>query len=241
MRDVLRPVNFYRDKWRAFDERRTAMTDSKTLELVNGNKVMLAIMEVAENAGLNVMSADSHSVKIKAGCLPVEISWEMCSCHGGRLWFNQDNTNIHIELSSDEYDEENGIDSPKTELAWRIDNELVDTVKRFESFVHVVDERGSYGNPDREERRYFDSVEKAAKFIFEEDGHDLLSEYGEVLHQYPNRDIRMRIAYDGDKSEEYSKARRLRFICERLVRKDGEFEVDYSFTREYWMYRKGLR
>ena len=211
-----------------------------TLDMVKDNKVMVAIIDVCEKSGVNVIGADGHGVKVKAGCLPVGVTWEMCSCHGGRIWLNQENTGIHIELSSEEYDEEKGIDSPETELAWRIDNELVDTIRRFERFVYVVDETGNYGNPDRHERRYFDSPEKASRFVFEEDGHDIMSEYGDVVHQYPNSDRRMRVTYDGDSNEKYSKARRVRFRCEKLVRKDGEFKVDYTFTREYWTYRKGL-
>jgi hypothetical protein len=213
----------------------------KYLDMVENGKVMTAIIEEADAAGFEILGTDGNLVKVKAGCLPVEITWEMCSCHGGRIWLTQMNTNIHIELSSGEYDTENGIDSPETELAWRIEHELSDAVRHFREFVHVVDTVGNYGNPERNERHYFDSIEKAARFIFEEGGHDLFSTE-EVIHSYPNKDIKLWVGYDGDSRESDGKARRIRFKCERLKRDKGDaFEVDYEYTHEYWVYRKGLR
>ena len=212
-----------------------------TLDLVNSDNVMIAVLEAVTAGGLEILEADRGHVKVKGGCLPVEITWEMCLCHGGRVWLDQGETGIHIELSSPEYDADNGIDSPETELAWRIDNELVEAVSRFERYVHVIDEDGSYGMSGRHERRYFDSAEKAAAFVFEEDGHDLLTTI-EVTHRYPNPDVRLRVKYDRDESERDGTARRIHFKCERLERgRNGVFEVDYEFERSYWVYRKGLR
>ena len=231
--------------WRASIEREDIGMENRiserTLRLVEADKVMLAILEVVDNEGIVVLEADRHHVKVRSGCLPVEITWEMCMCHGGRLWLNQRQTNIGIELSSDEYDEDKGIVSPETELAWRIDNELVGAIDRFKCYVHVVDSIGEYGNPDRKKREYFDSVDKAARRIFEEDGIDLFSTES-FTHQFPNENMRMRITHIGDEGESDSKARRIRFKCEKLERRDQSqpFRVAYEFTREYWVYRKGL-
>lgn len=213
----------------------------RTLRLVEADKVMIAILEVVDNENLDVLEADRHHVKVRSGCLPVEITWEMCACHGGRLWLNQEQARISIELSSDEYDEDKGIVSPETELAWRIDNELVDTIDSFRRYVHVVDSIGEYGDPDRKKREYFDSADKAARRIFEEEGIDLFSTES-FTHQYPNQNMRMRITYMGDEGESGSKARRIRFKCEKLERRDPSqpFRVAYELTREYWVYRKGL-
>ncbi len=212
-----------------------------TLRLVEADKVMLAILEVLDNENIGVLEADNHHVKVRSGCLPVEVTWEMCMCHGGRLWLDQEQTGIHVELSSDEYDEDKGIVSPETELAWRIDNELIDTIDSFRRYVHVVDSIGEYGDPDRKKREYFDSAEKAARRIFEEEGIDLFSTES-FTHQYPNQNMRMRITYMGDEREYNRKARRIRFKCEKLERRDQSqpFRVAYEFTREYWVYRKGL-
>lgn len=168
-----------------------------TLDLVKENKVMLAIAMKAEEAGFNVLKATSNKAVVKAGCLPVEITWEMCSCHGGRMWLSQNDTNIYVELSSSEYDKENGIVDPETELAYYIDNKMIETIKSFEKYVYVVDVIGEYTD-GKIVKRYFNSVEAASKFVFEEDGHDLNSEYGEVIHQYPNPDMQKRVIYVGE-------------------------------------------
>lgn len=168
-----------------------------TIDLVKKDKVMSAIVIKSEEAGFDVAEATNNKVVVKAGCLPVSISWEMCSCHGGRMWLSQFNTNINIELSSTEYDEKNGIVDPETELAFYIDNKMVDAVKSFEKYVYVVDVIGEY-KKDEVRTSYFKSVEDASYFVFHENGHDLNSEYGEVTHQYPNPNMQERITYIGE-------------------------------------------
>lgn len=164
---------------------------------------------------------------VKAGCLPVEITWEMCSCHGGRMWLSQNNTNIHIELSALDWDEENGIVDPETELEFYIDNKMVDTINSFKRYVYVVDIIGRFGN-DETSTRYFKSVEDASRFVFGEDGHDLNSEYGEVTHQYPNPDIQERITYIGEDKGV------LKFKCERIDKGnvDTEYEIRFRVFRK---------
>lgn len=168
-----------------------------TLDLVKKDKVMSAIVIKSEEAGFDVAEATNNKVVVKAGCLPVSISWEMCSCHGGRMWLSQFNTNINIELSSTEYDEKNGIVDPETELAFYIDNKMVDAVKSFEKYVYVVDVIGEY-KKDEVRTSYFKNIEDASYFVFHENGHDLNSEYGEVTHQYPNPNMQERITYIGE-------------------------------------------
>lgn len=168
-----------------------------TLDLVKENKTMLAIAGKSEESSFNVLEATSNKVVVKAGCLPVEITWEMCACHGGRMWLSQKSTNIYIELSSNEYDEENGIVDPETELAFYIDNKMIDAINSFEKYVYVVDIVGQY-KKDEVKTSYFKSVEDASRFVFHEDGHDLNSEYGEVTHQYPNPNMQERITYIGE-------------------------------------------
>lgn len=165
-----------------------------TLNLVKQNKVMSAIVIKLEKVGFDVIEATYNKVVVKANCLPVSISWEMCSCHGGRMWLSQSNTDINIELSSTEYDEKKGIVDPETELAFYIDNEMIDAVKSFEKYVYVVDVIGEYTKGKRK-TSYFKSIEDASYFVFREDGHDLNSEYGQVTHQYPNPNMQERITY----------------------------------------------
>lgn len=198
-----------------------------TIDLVKDNKVMIAIVAKAEQEGLRVLEATSSRVVVKAMCLPVEITWEMCSCHGGRMWFSQANTNIYIELSSDEYDEENGIVDPDTELAYYIDNKMIETIKSFEKYVYVIEVIGEYKEGEKK-IHYFNSVENASRFVFEEGGHDLNSEYGVVVHQYPNPDIQKRVTYVGEENGV------LKFKCERIDKGIASKDYDINFR----VYRK---
>lgn len=198
-----------------------------TLDLVKKDKVVSAIVIKAEEAGFDVIEASYHKVVVKAGCLPVSITWEMCSCHGGRMWLSQDNTNIHVELSSPEYDEKNGIVDPETELAFYIDNKMIDTIKSFEKYVYVVDVIGEY-KKDELKTSYFKSVEDASYFVFHEHGHDINSEYGEVTHQYPNPDMQERVTYVGEDKGV------LKFKGEAIKREivDREYEIKFRVFRK---------
>lgn len=198
-----------------------------TLDLVKNNKVMLAIISKAEQEGLYIIEADSGKVIVKAMCLPVEITWEMCDCHGGRMWFSQTNTNIHIELSSDEYDEENGIVDPQTELAYYIDNKMIDIIRSFEKYVYVVEVIGEYKEGEKKVH-YFNSIDSASRFVFDEGGHDINSEYGVVVHQYPNPDIQKRVTYIGEEKGV------LKFKGERIDKDIPSKSYDINFR----VYRK---
>lgn len=203
----------------------------KYLEMVKNGQAMLAIIEEAVGNGFRVLSANGGSVTVKAGCLPIEISYEMCLCHGGRLWLNQENTGIHIELSSDTYDEDKGIVDAETELAWRIENEMAYTVKSFERYVYVVEEIGKY-RKDEHSVKYFKSSEDASNYIFEENGHDINAEYGTVRHKCPNPEIYYEYTYDGEENG------RIRFIGRRFCKKNGEFKKDKEWPIEYHVFRK---
>ena len=198
-----------------------------TLDLVKENKTMLAIVIKSEESGFDVLEATSNKVVVKAGCLPVEITWEICSCHGGRMWLSQNNTNIHVELSSSEYDEENGIVDPKTELAFYIDNKMGDVINDFKKYVYVVYVIGRF-KKGQINTYYFKSVEDASRFVFNEGGHDINSEYGEVTHQYPNPDLQERITYIDEDSGS------LRFKGEYINKGnvDTEYEIIFRVFRK---------
>ena len=197
------------------------------LDLVKKDKVMSAIVLKAEEAGFIVMEASSYKVVVKAGCLPVSITWEMCSCHGGRMWLSQANTNISVELSSPEYDEKNGVVDPYTELAFYIDNNMIDTVKSFERYVYVVDIIGEYKDGEVK-TYYFKSVEDASYFVCHEKEHDLNSEYGEVIHQYPNPDMQERVTYVGENNSV------LKFKGEAIYngKTSREYEIKFRVFRK---------
>lgn len=211
--------------------------ESNTLKLVEDDKVMIAILNVLSDTDINIMSADDNKVVVKAGCLPVTISWEMCSCHGGRMWFNQDETHIHIELSSSEYDYDHGIDSPEKELAHYIDKMMVNTIKSFEKYVYVVDFVGRYGDKDRFERVYFNSIDSASRYVFEEEGHDLNNQFEPVIHKYPNLDMQFKIEYMGEVNG-------ILLYRGTKLRRDKNSDIfieDYSYDIKFWMYRKNVK
>lgn len=150
-----------------------------TLTLIKEKHVMLAIVNKCNEAGYEIIEADEYHVKAKANCLPVDITWEQCLCHGGRMWFSQENTGICLELSSQEYDTDNGIIDSTTELAYYIDNVMLDKIKEFTKYVYVVVVKDC--DADGKETTYhYRDVQSAAKYIFEQPGHDPNSEYGVV-------------------------------------------------------------
>lgn len=211
--------------------------ETNTLKLVEDDKVMIAILNALSDTDINIVSADDNKVVVKAGCLPVSISWEMCSCHGGRMWFNQSETRVHIELSSGEYDYNHGIDTPEKELAHYIDKMMVDTIKSFERYVYVIDVIGNYGRRDNFDRLYFNSIDSASRYVFEEDGHDLNNQFEPVIHKYPNQDIKLKVDYMGDDDGIllYRKTRLQR------DKNSGIFLEDYSYDIKFWMYRKNVK
>ena len=214
-----------------------ANTESNTLKLVEDDKVMIAILNALSDTDINIVSADDNKVVVKAGCLPVTISWEMCSCHGGRMWFNQDKTRIDIELSSGEYDYDHGIDSPEKELAHYIDKMMVNTIKSFEKYVYVVDITGNYGVKDRFDREYFNNIDAASRYVFEEDGHDLNNQFATVIHQYPNPDMQLKVEYMGEDNGA------LLYRGTKLNRDkySDTFIENYSYDIKFWMYRKNVK
>lgn len=211
--------------------------ESNTLKLVEDDKVMIAILNALSDTDINIVSADDNKVVVKAGCLPVSISWEMCSCHGGRMWFNQNETRVHIELSSSEYDYDHGIDSPEKELAHYIDKMMVNTIKSFEKYVYVVDVTGKYGIKDRFNRAYFNNIDAASRYVFDEDGHDLNNQFATVIHQYPNPDMQLKVEYIGENNG----ALLYRGTSLKRNENSGIFLEDYSYDIKFWMYRKNVK
>ena len=205
----------------------------KYIELVRNGNINLAIMQELTDRGIKVLGFNDNAVTCKDTCLPVEVYWEMCMCHGGRVWVSQERTNLHIELSSSEYDEEKGIVDPETELAWRIENELVDTVKSFSSYVYVVVETGKYQD-DKVNYRYFNSSEKASEYLFEQKGYDVNVQYGTVTYQPPNPDIKTEYKYvDDDNGKITFEATKYHRKCE-----SDPFKPERTRTVQYFVYRK---
>ena len=174
----------------------------KYLAMVKNDRAMPAIIQEAIENGFRVLSSDGECVTVKSGCPPVEISYGMCLCHGGRMRPSQKNTGIRIELSPDTYDEDRGIVDAETEPAWRIENEMADTVKSFE------------------------------RYVFGEPGRDINSEYGTVLRKCPNPDICYEHAYDGEDDGRIKFIGRCFRRGNGEFKKDREWNIEYRVFRK---------
>ena len=105
------------------------------------DKIELAIFNELSNHDIKIRKFEGSMFYIQVGCLEVELRYEICSCHGGRIWLYQPGTNINIELSSTTYDESKGIVDPYSEIAYRIEYELIEAIN---SFSHTVCEDDDY-------------------------------------------------------------------------------------------------
>lgn len=205
----------------------------KYIDMVRNGNVSLAIMQELFDRGITVLGLNGNTVTCKDTCLPVDVSWEMCLCHGGRVWVSQKQTNIHIELSSSEYDEEKGSVDAETELAWRIENELVDAVRSFSSYVYVVVEIGKYRD-NEVSYRYFNSHKKASEYLFNQKGYDVNVQYGTVTYQPPNPDMKTEYKYINDDNGKVT------FEATEYTRKceSDLFKPKRAWTVQYFVYRK---
>lgn len=205
----------------------------ETLDLVKKSLVPLAVMSALARNGVEVVSSDRTSVVAQANCLPVTISWEMCSCHGGRMWFNQRDTNIHVELSSSAYCEDLGIDNPETELAYYIDCKMADMVKEFAKYVYVVTVTGEY-TEGKVDVRYHKTLEDASFDIYKEHGHDAMSEPDDVIHHYPNPDCVTKVSFDhkDDNGDLWYKGTYFSDYQENPEKVEREYDIKLSVFRK---------
>lgn len=121
------------------------------------------------------------------------ITTEECMCHGGRMWINDKHTNNYYEISHDEYDESKGITDSSSELKFIIENEMMDYVNRYSTFVYKLVKINEYGTnydgTQKEDVSYYSNMESLARRVT--DGEDVKDIHiiDEVKHQYPNENI----------------------------------------------------
>lgn len=202
-------------------------------ELVRQGHTMAGVLSELSKADFYIEGCSNRSVTVFTGCLPVTISWETCCCHGGRMWFNQADTGIHVELSSPEYDESLGICDPDTELAYYIANKMVETLKDFEKYVYVVTTIGEYSS-GKERISYFKSLDDASYAVFQVDGHDVMSEYDEVEYRCPNPDIvyKTKFVKQDEKGDLWFKARKFSNYRSDPDEVDREYDIKFSVFRK---------
>lgn len=168
----------------------------------------------------------------------IGITTEECLCHGGRMWINDKHTNNHYEITHDEYDESLGITDSSSELKYIIENEMMDYVNRYSTFVYKLTKINEYGtNSDgtqNEKVYYFSNMENLAYMIAENKEVKDIHIIDKIKYQCPNPDIYY-ITEKIDKKAEYSwEQNRIWFKKTEYKRKDKNSEFEEK--RSYEMY-----
>lgn len=174
----------------------------------------------------------------------ISITTEECLCHGGRMWINDKHTNNYYEITHDEYDESLGITDSSSELKYIIENEMMDYVNRYSTFVYKLTKINEYGtNSDgtqKESVSYYSNMKSLAYCVT--DGEDIedIHIIDKVKHQYPNRNIYC-ITERIEKEAKYSwEQNRIWFKHTRFQRKDenSEFKEDSSYEMYVEIFNK---
>lgn len=123
----------------------------------------------------------------------ISITTEECLCHGGRMWIDDEHTNNYYEISHDKYDESKGITDSSSELKYIIENEMMDYVNRYSTFVYKLTKINEYSkNSDGTENQrvsYYSSMEDLAYSVCENKDVKDINIIDEVKYQPPNEDI----------------------------------------------------
>lgn len=100
----------------------------------------------------------------------VDITYEMCSCHGGRIWISETNHNhAYWTIEHPTYDEELGITNPESELLYEIDNELIDKLEMLFSKMtfRLVTIKKDYNGREKEDETFLNTEDRAFKRLTE--------------------------------------------------------------------------
>jgi hypothetical protein len=173
-----------------------------------------------EDEGIKVKKFDGNVIYANYEDLPIEISFEMCMCHGGRLTIRSEHCNFYYRIEHSNY-EETGSNDPESELLYEIENEMIPIIKTLKTYVYSV-EYWREDNPNSHQFEYFNSVERLSKFILEEDGKDIFTLTDSYIHYYPNEQMASLITYEDFKDGKLYLSR------QDLVRKDvnSEWEIN---------------
>lgn len=140
-----------------------------------------------EQEGIEVEKFDGRRIYAMFGEIPVEVSYELCSCHGGRLSISSSHCSFNYRIEHDSY-EETGSNSPESELEYEIENEMVPIIKKLKTYVYCM-ELWREDKPDSHSYTYYNSVEALSRAVLEEDGYDIFTMEGTFTHYYPNPDM----------------------------------------------------
>lgn len=168
----------------------------------------------------------------------IAITTEECVCHGGRMWINDMHTNNYYEITHDEYDESKGITDSSSELKYIIENEMMDYVNRYSTFVYKLVKINEYGKnydgTQKERVSYYSNMEALAEIVTDGESVKDIHAIDEVRHQYPNENVYCITKRIYKKSEYSWEQNRIWFKHIRYERKDENSE--FNETDSYEMY-----
>ena len=196
------------------------------------------IVDKLESEGIDVVSFDGFHVNAKYGEIDIIITFEMCTCHGGRLSISSPHCHFYYRIEHDKYDNTKGIIDPESELEYEIGNEMIPIIKDIKSYVYAV-EYWREDNPNNHKYEYFNSIERLSRLVLEEDGMDIFAIDGVYIHEYPNPDMASKITIEDFKDG------KLYILREDLKRKGGKGDWiidDSKWSKEHMIckiFKKG--
>lgn len=188
-----------------------------------------------EQEGIEVEKFDGCRIYAKYGEIPIEVNYELCVCHGGRLSISSSHCCFNYRIEHDSY-EETGSDSPESELEYEIENEMIPVIKKLKSYVYCM-EIWREDKPNAHSYEYYNSVESLSKSILEEDGHDIFTMEGTYTHYYPNPKMASLITFEKfEEGKLYILRQDLKKVDEKWIVEDSKWSTEHIICK---IFRKG--
>ena len=191
--------------------------DIKEIEKMTDYDFVNLIIEELNKKGFKVTQVDytgRPTVSARKAYEEIQVSYEMCMCHGGRIWISTNHTDVHYEISHNSYDTALGIVSPETELFWEIKNELGNKIEQLSHTVYklcVINRYGKVNGIDQEDITYFADMESITQYLFfmgdYSDNVKEIKDYNTILEEITMQCANSRFKYTIkplDKKSEYS-------------------------------------
>lgn len=195
---------------------------------------------------LGVTYGSCSAVKAEKNHARVSISFEVCLCHGGRMWIYEEHTDQTLTIEHATYDESLGITDGWSEIDYIVEHEMLDKINEFKGFIYKLTKINEYGKHssgvNKEDVSYYADIKYLTKHILDGETTDI-ADYNQIEKEkinYPNRNIYATVERIF-KQEEYSFNKdRVWFKHSRYERKDdkGEFKLDREFEMFVTMFNK---
>lgn len=157
---------------------------------MTGKEKLLKIVDKLEAEQWETVSCEfNHNLAFfKKGYMTIQISFEECMCHGGRITIcEKDHNGSYFRIEHETYDSEKGITDSETELLWEIENELIDVIKQFDHYTYkscIINEYGQKNGRDDEVIRYHKNLDDAFYRLSKMNADPLT--FTEAIHDYPS-------------------------------------------------------